>query len=850
MTRSDVTMSESETPGFLRNRFGENYLHEVNRQSFVSQPSEEVFERRLDPGLDADDTLFFVVGSDSGLLHHYLSGLPLGKGSKRIIVEADELFDMIALRTKNAGDKVSLCRISDWPSLLETSDIASYAHGGSIRLVESLGCQHDHDGRYVTMLRRIRADVATAVHRNRVQVSGQIFVRKQLQNACENRVPASVLRGLGEGHTAMVLGGGPSLDDAIDWVIKNRESLFLIVAARLCARLQSLEIRPDVVVAVDPQAAMFDLSREGLYWTDVPLVSAYHLDPQLVQQWRGPGLFLGETHPWSKPSRKDDVGNFPSIGPTVSHTGVWLAFKCGFTRILMSGIDMCFTVGGGSHASGSVESLIGGLPSRCDATVVTYDGRMAGTERALEHGIEALEELGNMINADGKRLFNTSARAARIDSIPLIALADVPLSGSRPDIVLADDGSPAADKTRIAEHINRVHHEQGEAIRRFRTIRRRCDEAARLLNAMDEARDDKSYEVRQRRLERLEKALGKEHGPWFDMIKHYGSAELLASVKPSGFGEGGEHTDWGRNYYRVVKRIAKTFIELLDGCETRAKMRLAELEDEPDIDALLAYWAKDQTPGRVLLLRARMNAIAEDSTDASALPEHLARLDDEAEVFLAALQRQENRHETLIRESFLHPNNILRNLAFLFREKSSDDIEQIAAKLFLLGPPLDVFAGYAAGLHAELGGDTERALASYEPVLDRFGEWLEDEAGMPAGYDALLEDTLRQITQCYLEASNGDAAVNSLALLTQISPAYTSRYAHLQHLNGCHDEALQILEEHVQQYPDDWRVLLQIADIYSDLDATEAADMARSMAASARATEKASEADQSLAKAA
>lgn len=830
-----MTTSVSVTSGFLCNGFGESYLHEVNRQSFASQPSTRVFERRLDADLDADDTLFLVVGSDSGLLHDYLSSLPLGKGSKRLIIESDDLFDMIAQRTKKSGDGASLRRFRDWTSLLETCGIESYAHGGSIRLIESLGCQHDHDGRYVSMLRRIRADVATAVHRHRIQVSGQTFVEKQLQNACENRVPASVLRGLGEGHTAMVLGGGPSLDDALDWVIAHRESLFLIVAARLCGRLQSLDIRPDLVVAVDPQAYMYDLGKEGLLWADVPLVSAYHLAPQLLQQWRGPRLFLGETHPWNKAPRNEDVGNFPSLGPTVSHTGVWLAFKCGFEQILMSGVDMCFSDGGGSHASGTVESLIGGLPSQCDATVVTYDGRTAGTGRALEHGAEALANLGKLINADCARLFNTSARAARIESIPLIDLADVPLSGTRPDVILPNESAGERG------HLLGIRQEQGDAIRRFRTIRRRCEEAARLLDAMDEASDDKSFEVRRRRLERLEKTLGKEHGPWLDMIKHYGSAELLASVRPSGFGREEEQRDWGRNYYRVVKRIARTFIELLEGCDERTTMRLVELEDEPDLEALLAFWSADQTPGRVLQLRARLSArvvaCADACADASAgaSPDYQARIDREAEDFLATLNQGENRHETRMRKRVLNPNIILRNLAFLFREKIAGDIEQLARKLLRLGPPLDVFAGYASGLHAELAGDSERALASFEPVLDRFGEWLESEAGVPEGFDALLEDTLRHITQCYLEDGNGEAAVNSLALLTEISPAYSSRYAHLQHLNGCHDEALRILEEHVGQYPGDWRILLQIADIYTDLKATEAADIARSMAAKVRA---------------
>lgn len=816
--------SEPISATFLRNRFGESYLHDVNRQSFVAEPSTEVFERRLPSDLDADDTLFVVVGSDSGLLHEYLRRLPLGKGSRRLVVEADDLHALIEPRAARAGEAAALCRFGDWESALRACDVGRYAHGGRVQLIESLGCVHDHGGRYVPMLRRIRADLATAVHRSQVQVSGQDFVRKQLQNACENRVPASVLRGIGEGRTAMVLGGGPSLDEAIDWVIVHRESLFLIAASRLCGRLQDLDIRPDVVVAVDPKSGMYDLSKEGLLWSDVPLVCSFHLAPELVQQWLGPCLYLGEPHPWSKPPREEGAGNFSSMGPTVSHTGVWLAFNCGFERILMSGVDMCYAIGGGSHASGSVESMIGALPSQCDATVITYDGRTAGTSRALEHGVENMEGLGRRINAERGRLFNTSARATRIESIPLIDLAEVELSGERPTIVLPNDSlSPA-------EHLQRVRREQSDATRRFRAIRRRCDEAARLLDAMDAARDDASFEARRRRLERLEKSIGKEHGPWFDMIKHYASAELLATVRPSGFGEEeSERQDWGRNYYRVVKRTAKIFVELLESCERRTTMRLAELDDEPDLDALLAYWAEDLTPGRVLQLRAR----AGDDVSSACV----ARLDREAEAFLATLQRGETGHETQVRERVLNPGNILRNLAFLFRERVDEDLALLAANLRTLAPPHDVFAGYAEGLHAELEGATDRALESYQPVLDRFGEWLEDEAGMPEGFDALLEDTLRHITQCYLETGDGEAAAGSLALLAQLSPAYVSRHAHLQQLLGRHDEALQSLELHVRRFPQDWRVLLQMADIYTALNATDAAGMARRVAAEVRVEE-------------
>jgi len=805
---------------FIRNRFGESYLPDVNRRSFVDESSGTVLDRRFGDSFEKDDTLFVVIGSDSGLLHEYLRRVPLGKGSRRLVIEADELHALVEPRVARAGAEAALCSFGEWPAALQACQIDRYAHGGHVELVESLGCVHDHGGRYVPILRRVRADLSAAIHGSQVQVSGRIFMQMQLRNACDNRLPASLLRGIGESCTAMVLGGGPSLDDAIDWVIDHRESLFLIVASRLCGRLQGLGIRPDVVVSVDPKSAMYDLGKEGVLWREVPLVSSYHLAPELLQQWCGPHLYLGEWLPWDRPAG-DDTGNFPCMGPTVSHTGAWLAHCCGFERILMSGVDMCYAVGGGSHASGSIERMIGALPSQCDASVITYDGRTAGTVRVLEHGVENMEFLGRHINAEGIRLFNTSPGAARIESVPLIDLAAVELSGIRPTIRLGED-LPSA-----AEHLAHLRRERADAVRHFRAIRRRCDEAARLLDAMDAARDDAAFKAPRRRLERLEKNLGKEHGPWFDTIKRYASAELLASVRPSGFGdEEHERQEWGRNYYRVVKRTAQTFITFLDDVDRRAEMRLAELDDEPDLDALFAYWDADRTPGRVLRLRERL--------DSRASPGTVDRLDERAEAFLSTLESGDTAHETSVRAHVMDPANILRNIAFLFRESIAADLASLGISLKGLAPPHDVFGNYATGLCAELAGVEEEALEEYRLVLDRFGEWVEEGTGMPAGFDTLLEETLRHVTRCYLQTGDGESAAGSLALLGELSPRYVPRHARLRQLLGDRAAALDLLEGHVTRFPEDWRALLQMADIYTEAEVPDAADMARRMATEAR----------------
>ncbi len=61
---------------------GESYIEELNRTDFVKMKSSEFFSRMPDFDLMAENTLYLVIGSDSGLLIPYLLSRPLGLGSR------------------------------------------------------------------------------------------------------------------------------------------------------------------------------------------------------------------------------------------------------------------------------------------------------------------------------------------------------------------------------------------------------------------------------------------------------------------------------------------------------------------------------------------------------------------------------------------------------------------------------------------------------------------------------------------------------------------------------------------------------------------------------------------------
>lgn len=90
------------------------------------------------------------------------------------------------------------------------------------------------------------------------------FVNAQLLNLADNRHSIHHLYGQFKGGVVILLAGGPSLDQAIDWVKANRQRITVAAVARVSARLKQEGIDPDFIAAVDPNEISFDNSKHLL----------------------------------------------------------------------------------------------------------------------------------------------------------------------------------------------------------------------------------------------------------------------------------------------------------------------------------------------------------------------------------------------------------------------------------------------------------------------------------------------------------------------------------------------------------------------------------------------------------
>ena len=210
-----------------------------------------------------------------------------------------------------------------------------------------------------------------------LRLSTEAFIARQIENIAELQQPAYLLKDRFKGETAIILAGGPSLTDLLPWIKKNRDKLVILSVARVSRQLIKAQVTPDFIFSVDPHKESFDNSYEMLFFDETPIfVHANHVYPGLLNQWHGKSVYLGARLPWLSPLNIENVG---SIGPTVTNSALQTADYFGFERILLAGVDLCYTKSGITHAEGSDEQAAGAKYNTTSLRVKTYSGEYRGT---------------------------------------------------------------------------------------------------------------------------------------------------------------------------------------------------------------------------------------------------------------------------------------------------------------------------------------------------------------------------------------------------------------------------------------------------------------------------------------
>ena len=146
------------------------------------------------------------------------------------------------------------------------------------------------------------------------------------------------------------VGGGPSLDECVDFIRKNQDKKNIICASTVAKRLTDLGIVPDMICVLDPKKGTFK-HLENYTHCEVPLFISTSAN------WRFGRLYKGDKY--LVRSATDEGVNVSDIsegcafnlGTTVSTMALVLALKLGAKRIDVIGLDLSYPTGK-THAEG------------------------------------------------------------------------------------------------------------------------------------------------------------------------------------------------------------------------------------------------------------------------------------------------------------------------------------------------------------------------------------------------------------------------------------------------------------------------------------------------------------------
>lgn len=808
-----MDMEKSIGP-FLENAFGDKYLFEVNGFAFDRIGANASYENHFDQDLFQENSLYIIPGSDSGLLPKYLVEAGLPDGSYYIFVEPRQVYDRLQEITPENGfhKKIYITTPDEWLQCAEKIEYRNFVYLGNLKTSPSFAAADGRFPDYLQLSNQLQEELEKVQWQLNAELGAELFHLRQLENLPENRTSASYLVNKFAGQTAIILAGGPSLDDVLPWVNENREKMVVIAVSRIARRLLEIDLSPDIVVSVDPNMISFDISKEMLKFSEKTVfVHKYHVVSALLGQWRGRSLFLGPRLPWDS-SFNEDVLDAP--GPTVTNSALGLAVNMGFSRILLAGVDLCHSREGYTHASGSNERKVGPQLGKGKLWVETNGGWSAETTPDFHFAATQIEAQAEGARQNGCQVINLSQGATKMKCVEFTPHEDItfPVSLNCAGRSLIDWLPVETSESRI-EHYQAMLTELKTAQRGIRAIRKLSVEALKANDAFFGRRGvpkgNRKYKIK---MDRVEKKLSTQYGDLSQLLKKLSIRNFLKIT------QGDQDRDWseedaeriGRIYYEAYRDSADRLVEILGNAANRLESRLEEEKEEPDLNELTAQWQKDSQPGRATVWRYR-NSQKNLSAEEASLLETLEKN------FEDILLLQETGHLKRARE-FSQLGQVRGKLQAMYRQGQVDNLRHMSESLKLIQENEAVsLAHLAKGYLAELEGVPEQALVGYQHIIDAQEEQNQD--------IAVLEEALKRLLSLSLQNKDSDNARLIAECLSGISVAYLPHYGDLLWILGEHQTSLNLYADYLEQVDTDLSVMLKVGRRYLELDVEEGARM-------------------------
>lgn len=804
----EYQMSENNSLGPITvNSFGEKVFFNLNRNSFDKVSAQALFDTRFAKSLFNEDALNIIVGTDSGLLPHYIQSKHLPNGTRYIFVEPEAV--LLALNNQQMlldldEERIACISMDDWEETIQNFKIKDYFYINAVQSFNAICAEDDHIQEYAEISWYI-TEVLSQLHwLNTIELGSESFISRQIHNLADNVRPAKMLENTFSDKTVVLLAGGPSLDIALPWVREHRKNVVVFAVSRISRQLLEAEIAPDFVFSVDPTELSFDVSKEMLNFGEkTTFICSHHTVPTLVNQWPGVKLYLGERLPWKSTL---NLSNLSAAGPTVTNTALNVAYDFGFKTIILAGVDLCFTREGYTHAKGSDEHLAGPRFNLTSLQVETNAGTLAPTSCDFAQAIKSLSLQADLLVSRGCRIVNVSGNAARIDNIEYLPLDQLNL---QPDSFEAS--TIIQNRFAIAETDSHYYKNCLTELKRaqfqIKAIAKLAENARSINDAMYSQEGFIENYKDKRQLDQIEKKFKRDYRQFSKLVKKFGIRRFIKLTKPFSDQEwtAEEAKQLGNVFYDAYQEGAGKLLRLVDDAIERVSARQQEVSVSPDLEILLAQCRKDRSFGRVRLWRRK-------GLDKSVSVNVANAFNEFEQQFLEIINDKNTRHFANAKDrSSL--GMVKHRAGLLFKHKKIEELQDLQVGLskhhdqVAAEPYRHLIAGYIA----ELEKQPEAALDAFQLIVD--------------GGEALLEEALIRIASIGIDYQDINTANLSLQCLSQLNPQYLPLFAEMQRLHGDVMQAIDSYNRYIESFPEDTLTQIKLAMLYAEQGVYDAAGL-------------------------
>lgn len=275
--------------------------------------------------------------------------------------------------------------------------------------------------------------------------------------------PLTQLKDRWKGHTALIVGGGPSLERDIEYIKQHRDKLFIIAAGSSIQSLLHFGIEPDLSVSMDPGEANARVFR-GKDLRNISLVYVPQIITEVIEQ-----NFKSRYHAFFN---NDVVMQyvFPEIRDemilrsttSVTGTAIQVAVMIGCKTVLLTGQDLSFP-NNQYYASGAAHVNKDNSNKLAKESLLEVDNVFGSKNPTNKSMLATLQDIERLIDSiKGINFINTSSLGAKIKGADYRPFQEVlneeSFSKINREIPCIDKSEFSIEQYSVEEIKQRIHH--------------------------------------------------------------------------------------------------------------------------------------------------------------------------------------------------------------------------------------------------------------------------------------------------------------------------------------------------------------------------------------------------------